>query len=154
VIVRLVLSVLLLGLAPQTYAQLYKWVDSEGHVHYTDTPPPPDARQDQKLNIKKNEPGSTATPAGEAPAGPQSTAEKELDFKKRKVEQEQTQAKSAQKDKEMQEQCENARRRLYTYQDAGRIYTIDEKGERVYPEDSERQRYIDEARGDIAKYCK
>jgi glutaredoxin len=33
-------------------AQAYRWMDKEGRVHYTDAPPPPDARNVQKKNIR------------------------------------------------------------------------------------------------------
>src|SRR5580765_3833475 len=38
-------------------AQQYRWVDEKGHVHYTDTPPPPSAKSAQKKNLKGNELG-------------------------------------------------------------------------------------------------
>ena len=31
---------------------LYRWVDSEGRVHYSDTPPPPSAKQVEKKRLK------------------------------------------------------------------------------------------------------
>jgi glutaredoxin len=33
-------------------AQAYRWVDKEGRVHYTDAPPPPDAKEVQKKNLR------------------------------------------------------------------------------------------------------
>jgi hypothetical protein len=34
----------MLALFPTAYAQMHKWVDKDGKTHYTDTPPPPDAK--------------------------------------------------------------------------------------------------------------
>lgn len=42
---------------PLAWAQQYRWVDEKGHVHYTDTPPPPSAKSAQKKNLKGNELG-------------------------------------------------------------------------------------------------
>jgi uncharacterized protein DUF4124 len=154
VIVRLLLSVLLLGLALPVSAQLYKWVDADGRVHYTDQPPPADAKQDQKLNIRKTQPGAVAPTDAQTPAAPQSTAEKDLEFRKRKIDQEQAQAKAAEAENESRERCASAQRRLYTYLDAGRIYSIDDNGERVYLDDDARQRDIEAARKDVARHCK
>ena len=33
-------------------AQTYRWVDKDGRVHYTQTPPPPDAKHAQKKNLR------------------------------------------------------------------------------------------------------
>ena len=43
--------------ASTAWAQQYRWVDEKGHVHYTDTPPPPSAKSAQKKNLKGNELG-------------------------------------------------------------------------------------------------
>ena len=39
-------------------AQQYRWLDENGRVHYSDTPPPPFARSAQKKNLKANSIGS------------------------------------------------------------------------------------------------
>ena len=36
------------------WAQTYKWVDAQGRTHYTDTPPPPDARKATEKTIHPN----------------------------------------------------------------------------------------------------
>jgi glutaredoxin len=43
--------------------QLYRWIDAQGRVHVTDTPPPPGARSAQSKSV---------SPAGEAPAAGES----------------------------------------------------------------------------------
>lgn len=40
-------------------AQAYRWVDREGRVHYTDSPPPPDASKVEKKNFRS---GGAAAP--------------------------------------------------------------------------------------------
>ena len=45
---------LLLGADMACAADLYKWVDAEGHVHYTDQPPPPSAKSVERKNPKGN----------------------------------------------------------------------------------------------------
>lgn len=37
---RMVLALLLIAAASPAHAQVYRWVDAEGRVHYTDKPPP------------------------------------------------------------------------------------------------------------------
>jgi len=41
---RILLAALVLVLPMTAQAETYRWVDSEGKVHYSDTPPPPAAR--------------------------------------------------------------------------------------------------------------
>jgi len=48
---------ILLLVAPGVWAQQYRWVDEKGRVHYTDTPPPPSAKDAQKKNLKGSELG-------------------------------------------------------------------------------------------------
>ena len=53
-------TVLFIGVmlaASAAWAQQYRWVDENGRVHYTDTPPPPSAKNAQKKNLKGSELG-------------------------------------------------------------------------------------------------
>jgi glutaredoxin len=48
-------AALMLVLAAQAaLAQQYRWIDEKGRVHYTDTPPPPSARDVEKKRLKTN----------------------------------------------------------------------------------------------------
>jgi glutaredoxin len=42
------LAALLVAATPASAAKLYKWVDSNGKVHYTDQPPPADAKTQER----------------------------------------------------------------------------------------------------------
>ena len=55
---RLLTLILLTALATLASAQQYRWVDEQGKVHYTDTPPPPSAKDAKKKNLKGNAVGS------------------------------------------------------------------------------------------------
>ncbi|MEX0960553.1 MAG: glutaredoxin family protein [Burkholderiales bacterium] len=48
VVVLVALSVLVAAVQAE---QLYKWVDSDGNVHYSDQPPPPDARSVEERSV-------------------------------------------------------------------------------------------------------
>jgi hypothetical protein len=65
---RILIAFSLLVFALTAQAQLYRWTDENGKVHYTDTPPPADAK-----NVQKKAP---ARPGGAeaAPAATQSYA--------------------------------------------------------------------------------
>ncbi|HXZ54238.1 MAG TPA: glutaredoxin family protein [Burkholderiales bacterium] len=40
-------------------AQMYRWTDDQGRVHYTQTPPPPQAKDVQKKNFRSNQAGGS-----------------------------------------------------------------------------------------------
>jgi len=54
---RTLLLVLSMLVASVAWAQQYRWVDEKGRVHYTDTPPPPSAKNAEKKNLKGSELG-------------------------------------------------------------------------------------------------
>src|SRR5215472_13591041 len=41
-------------------AQAYRWVDNQGRVHYTQTPPPPGARDVQRKNLQQSDAAASA----------------------------------------------------------------------------------------------
>ena len=57
---RALIAVILLAAALPAAAQLYRWTDESGKTHFTDTPPPPKAK-----NVRKK---SSAAPSGDASA--------------------------------------------------------------------------------------
>src|SRR3954469_8093356 len=54
---KALLIVLAMLAAGTAWAQQYRWVDEQGRVHYTDTPPPPSAKNAEKKNLKGSELG-------------------------------------------------------------------------------------------------
>lgn len=68
---RPLLAAALLLLAPQVFAQAYKWTDSAGTVHYSETPPPTGTKYQRMTTTGSSEP--LAQPAS-APAKPSSPA--------------------------------------------------------------------------------
>jgi Domain of unknown function (DUF4124) len=66
---RLPLALVLLLLAPAVAAQVYKWTDPRGTVHYSETPPP------QGTRFKRIDTNGMEQPASPAPAKASSPAE-------------------------------------------------------------------------------
>ena len=65
---RLVTIVAMLALTLAAYGEMYKWVDKDGKTHYTDTPPPPDAKSATAPAVARppsadSKPGSAAARA-------------------------------------------------------------------------------------------
>ena len=145
-----VLMVLMLGTAP-AYAALYKWVDEQGNVHYSDQPPTGKTRSDQTLNIP-NQPASA--PAASAA---KSWQEKDLEFKKKQAataEAEAKKQKEAQDAKAKAANCEQAKKNLARLKIGGRIFTYDDKGNRSYMDDAQRAKATADAQKSISDWCK
>ena len=147
---RTALPLLLLFLvAAPAIGQITKWVDTQGQVHYSDQLPPTEAKQPKQLDI-------TNRPTSAPSVQPKSTAEKELDFRKRQTEAADAQTK---KDKEAadakvkQENCEKAKSSLRSLQDGGRSYHLNAQGERVYLDDSGREEAIQDAKKAVDSWC-
>src|SRR2546426_12234772 len=47
-----VAATILSTVCANAFGQAYRWVDQDGRVHYTQTPPPPDGRKAQRKNSR------------------------------------------------------------------------------------------------------
>lgn len=74
---RPMIAVALLLMAPLVSAQVYKWKDASGTVHYSQTPPPSSATKFKEVKPDTSVPptpsASTAAPAAPAAAKPSTT---------------------------------------------------------------------------------
>lgn len=134
-------------------AQVYKWVDKDGKVQYSDSPPPASAG---KTEPKKMEtaPATTAAPAN-APG--KSLQERAKDYDKRRSETAEKTKKDdeAQKNAEVdQENCRDARAALADLESGRPISRANANGERAFMTDEQRQTDIQKARAMIASACK
>jgi hypothetical protein len=58
----------------------YKWTDAEGNVHFTQEPPPPDAKTQDSFNLPQIQPRAEEPPAEQAPAETQPKKKPEDDI--------------------------------------------------------------------------
>ncbi len=131
------------------HAELSKWVDADGKVHYSDTPPP-EVTTKSVRNIAGKE-------QADAPASyaPKSLAEREAEIRKSKQTREDASKKKAEEDAKVdtkKRNCEAARQNARTLED-GRVVTYDANGERKFMEDSELAQRLEEARKAISTNC-
>lgn len=149
---QLLVMLSLLVLATSAQAGITKWEDANGKVHYSDQPPPSTAKSQQDLDLKNNPAASSSGKGAE-----KSLAEKDLESKKRRVQAEEAAAKQAKDQEEAKNRkanCEQARRQLQAVQEGQRMSRFDEKGERVFLEDSERPQAIEKAKQSVDSWCK
>ncbi len=153
------LLILLMLTSANTFAAISKWVDVQGRVHYSDQPPPPEAKAETLRSASDSEgsAGTSGVTATSAPAAPKTIAEREAELKKAQ------QAKQAAADQAAQKQaaadavkanCANAQQNLRTLQSGVRMVEVDAKGERSYIDDTQRQQRIEKSQQDISNLCK
>jgi len=139
---------LMLCLALPASAQMYKWVDSNGKVQYSDKPPPSNVKA-EKLREPAPAPSAPAASESEskgdakkdaAKAGPKTAAEQEQAFRKRQLDaakSQEDQAKKQAEAREKQESCKRAKAAVTNLELGGRQMRMDEKGERVFLDDQQ-----------------
>jgi hypothetical protein len=151
--IRFASFLLLLLCSALASAQVYKWVDKDGKVQYSDQPPPNAAKGEKAIAVPKSPP-SVASPKGVARS--KSAAELDAEFRKRSVEREEgrvKQDKEAADEKQREAQCASAKSNLAQLESGTRIAKYDEKGERYFLEDENRPRAIEEARKAADSWC-
>lgn len=138
------LPLLLLSFSLSAHGALNKWVDSDGNVHYSDGPPPPEARN--KV---------LTPPKAPANAG-KSYVEREAEWKKTqkaKQEAEQQASMDRQNAETRKRNCAGAQANLKTFESTSPLTTYNEKGETVTMDTGTRQRNIEEAKKQIGEFC-
>ncbi|HEX4985763.1 MAG TPA: DUF4124 domain-containing protein [Burkholderiales bacterium] len=133
-------------------AQTYKWTDAEGKVHYSDQPPPGNAKQETTISPRRK-------PSASAPAAskPKTYREQEAEFRQRQVEAAEKDAaakKKADEAAEKKRNCEQARNQVATLQAGGRIARTSENGEREYLSDAQIAEEIERGKKSIDAWCK
>jgi Domain of unknown function (DUF4124) len=141
------LPLLLLLLVPPSFAEVYRWVDSNGRVQYSDHAPP---------DIDAKTVGAKPATGSDSGAAAKSYVDKEQDFRKRQVENAEKAKKQAALDDESkakQQNCTQARTQLATAQAGGRIARLNEKGQREYLDDNAIATERVKGQESVAKWC-
>lgn len=128
----LLVSALLVATVPAS-AEIYRWVDAQGHVHYSDRPVPGATRVVGIVTHATN-------PA--AVAERNDSAQQQRQAEQTAAQKEQTDraaAKTVDKDvaKIQEERCKKAREDYRVATESQRLYRVNKDGERVYLSDQE-----------------
>ncbi|MDQ9170274.1 DUF4124 domain-containing protein [Oxalobacteraceae bacterium R-40] len=126
-----------------TTAQIYKWVDQNGKTQYGDRPPS-ERKEPQLLKVNPDRQATTPTSTWE---------DNDREFRKRRIERQMQAEKEAAPVAAAQQICMNARHALQML-DGKVVFRLNDKGERVYMEDEERNAVEKKAMQDIATYCR
>jgi hypothetical protein len=125
--------------------EVYKSVDAQGHVVYSDRP---DTSAAQKAEVHVDQPNPQ-----QAARNAKEQAILDAQEAQRKQQQASDDAKKAVQDHNRQAQCENARNRYDALKNARRIYNLDADGNRVYENDADADAKREEARAAMVTAC-
>ena len=144
-------------------AQLYRWVDRDGRVHYSNTPPPAGVKSrtlaapaSAPVPPATNGEGAPDASAKDASKGPLTPAEQEQAFRKRQLEAQKAAEKAEAERKESMAKtasCERARENLRTLESGQRVSRTNAQGEREYIDDAARARETESARQAVTDWC-
>ena len=140
-------------------AQTYKWKDADGKIHYSDQPPPANAKEEATVKPRKPASAATAAPAAteNGTAKAKTYVEQEADFKRRQVEAAEREAeekKKAAEAAEKKQNCDRARAQLRALQDGGRVTHVNNQGEREYMSDAQVAQAIESGKKTVDSWCK
>ena len=136
-------------------AQVYKWVDKDGNVHFTDQPPPKEETVSEEVDVSASE----LTPAQERAAvarlqlqqqkmsdQQEGRAKNEHEEKSRRIERHNESVRKS-------NACTKAQSQLHFLNGGGAIFSTDDNGERHYMDDGTRKATIANMRQQIKQYC-
>lgn len=141
-------------------AQVFKWIDKDGKVNFSDTPPPAVAVKGEakKIVVPSASPSPPATPSKiVAPPTAKTGADQAKDADKKKAEL----AEKAKKDeatdkiaKQNEERCKEAKRYLTTLESGTPIKQSNDAGENVFMTDEARASESARAKTAVTESCK
>ncbi|MBP6638459.1 MAG: DUF4124 domain-containing protein [Sulfuritalea sp.] len=146
------LAIVSTAAAVSAHAQSYQWRDSSGRLVISDRPPPAGVRDARPLN-----PAPPAASSATESTAPRTTAEQNMEFRKRQQEARETadkQVKDAAAAAQKREVCERARNQLATLESGNhRLVVPDGKGGEVFVEGEVKETEMERTRKMIAESC-
>ena len=130
-----------------SYAEVYKWVDEQGNVHFGDRPP----QKEKATNLSDSlRPLNLSTDLSNP--GMIRNAEQARQDELNRTRNEQERKQQIANSKQYQEYCKEAKRRLRNI--SGPVVFYDEQGKQVKVTEKEREKMEQELRIEIEKNCK
>lgn len=137
--------VLLLVTTP-AISDMYKWVDKQGNVHFSDKPPKNAQQNTEKVEVKvQNRDFNYLDEEAKR-------KQRQINTNKAIQKQQQTRQQAKKKSNPRKKACQNARQRLNKLQ--GRVVFVDKDGKPIYVSEKERGQREKTLEKQIKKYCK
>lgn len=138
----------LLYFVPVVKAEIYKWVDQHGRVHYDDKPPATNKKELMNINEEKNAVRAISESRAEKRKKLLDAIDEDRELKKQQEE------KDKKKKAKFLKRCHVARDNLKIYQRSRSVYDLDKDGNRVTLPSSARDQVIANLEKQIQQYCK
>ena len=140
---RSFVGILLLALAAAAPAKLYKWVDADGNVTYSERKPPDRKVEEVKLLGVPSVTNEQARERLERINEPSETSRKDREFKETYA------AESAEREERLKQNCETARQNLRVLENASRVRADDNS----FLTDAQREQRLAQTRQQIEDNC-
>lgn len=131
-----------------THADVYRWVDEEGGVHFSDKPKSHPSAEKIEIKTDTVRPDPNQQKRLKYQQHLLSVIEEERNIKQKKL------AEKKKKKEERKKSCKKARKTLDEYLTSGQLYGIDKKGNKFYLSDDEREQEIKKAKEVVKYWCK
>ena len=133
--------------ASPAQAQVYRWVDKDGKVHYSDQKPKDAVAKEMAIQSQPSDAEAAEKAMAELKAQNQGLDQLEADRKQAAADQ--------QRVKQQQDaQCKAARSEAQLLTQVNRYFTVDDKGERRYDSDAQLAQRRAAANAKVAELCR
>ena len=150
---RIFISTIVLVFAFTTQAEIYKWTDENGKVHYSDKP---FDENSEKIKLKREPTKAERLEAQQRASALIRRQNKVHSINERKSREQQISAQEEEKERQQREQaCAEANRLIIVYSGRGAVYTTDNNGKRTYKgyTDEQKNQKIAELQRSIKENC-
>lgn len=135
---------------------MYKWIQPNGTPHYSQNPPTNGVNLKKIQVIELRDGGRLVNPgemAGKTTADPNAANEANMTPEQKRIKELEAQNK-AQQNQQNQERCKSLQNNLQNLNAGGRVYEMDNNGERKYLDNREMELRKQKVAEAVAQYCK
>jgi Domain of unknown function (DUF4124) len=143
---RVLALILFIGVAPIADAEIYKWIDEQGRVHYSDK----EITNAETLELDTAKKGHISTGASREEKRRNLLDAMQEDKDRQKKEQK----KSREQKKKHDRACVLSKHRLSRFERASYLYDLDKDGNKVIASNEDRSKKTSRLRKNIKKHCK
>ena len=140
---------LFLSLGQFSHAEIFKWVDDKGKVHYGDKP----TINSKQLNISEKK-FKLSSPIKNSESREERRRRLTEAMAEDRLEKEEKKLRAKKKKEKINRQCVLAKDRLHRYKRSGSLYNFDKDGNRYNLSEDNRKKSISGLEKKIKKYCK
>lgn len=154
--ISMLATVFLLGAtAGEAGVKIYKWTEANGTPHYSQNPPTNGVNLKKVQEIELRDGGRVASAgqmAGKTSADPTTAADANMTPEQKRIKELEAQNK-AQADQQNKERCKSLQNNLQNLNAGGRVYEMDNNGERKYLDNREMELRKQKVAEAVQQYC-